>query len=170
MAKAKRRTYNIRRIHLKQSYSVQEVAELFGLHKNSVLNWVKDGLRLNDDKKPYLVHGGVLSDYLKARQAKRKQLCKVDEFYCFKCRAPRRPWEGVVDIAIQNKTKLWLSGLCDHCNTMMYKASGLRRLPEYQKIFEVQTIQEEHIRECVAPIGNCDFRKDKINEQVQSKK
>lgn len=88
----KRRTYNTRLIRQSLTYSVQEVAELYGLHKNAVLRWVKDGLPLLEPRKPYLIYGGELASYLKSRQTGRKRKCKPDEFFCCKCRTPTRAW------------------------------------------------------------------------------
>lgn len=76
------------------SYSVQEVAELYGLHKNAVLRWIKDGLPIIDQRKPYLIYGADFADYLDGRQKKRKHKCGSDEFYCCKCRAPRKAWDN----------------------------------------------------------------------------
>ena len=54
-----------------------------------------DGSRLGlssvDDRRPALIHGGDLIEFLDARQARRKQKCATDELYCFRCRRPRHP-------------------------------------------------------------------------------
>ena len=60
MKKIKKRKYNTRLIRLTTSYSVQEVAELYHLHKGAVLRWIKDGLKIIDQHKPYLIHGSEL--------------------------------------------------------------------------------------------------------------
>lgn len=89
--KIRKRTYNPRRARAGQSYTVQDVAEIYGLHKNAVLRWIKEGLPVIDRQKPYLIHGGELAEYLRRKQSGRKQPCKPDEFFCFKCRALSRP-------------------------------------------------------------------------------
>lgn len=137
----KRRTYNPRLIRLGLSYSVQEVAELYGLHKNAVLRWIKDGLPVIDRRKPYLIHGGELASYLKKKQTGRRHKCNPDEFFCFKCRAPRKAWENVADITIKNESKLAISGLCAACYTPVHRMGVVKKLPEYRKIFSIQTIQ-----------------------------
>lgn len=156
----KKRTYNTRRIKRGLSYSVQEVADLFGVHKNAVLRWIKDGLPIIDQRKPYLIHGADLAEYLNAKQRKRKQPMKPDEFYCCKCRAPRKAWEKQVDVIIKNKSKLSLSALCAVCDTVVHRAGSVSKLPEYRKIFSIQTIQGEHITERHSSLVMCDNRKD----------
>lgn len=165
--KTKKRTYNPRRIHISQSYSVQEIAELYGLHKNAVLRWIKDGLPLIDQRKPYMVHGGDLAEYLTKKKSGRKCKCQPDEFFCFKCRAPRKAWESAADIVIRNESKLTISGLCAVCNTVVQRVGVVKKLPEYQKIFSIQTIQERHISDTSAPSVNSDMRKDIKHDQVQ---
>jgi hypothetical protein len=165
--KTKKRTYNPRRVRAGQPYTVQDVADIYELHKNAVLRWIKDGLRLIDQRKPYMIHGGDLVEYLTKKQSGRKHKCKPDEFFCFKCRVPRKAWGNVADIQIKNERKLSLSGLCAVCNTIVHRAGSVKKLPEYQKIFLIQTMQEPRITDRTPPIVNSDMIKDEKHEQVQ---
>ena len=45
LLRRKKRRYNIRRVKATWPYTVQEIAELLGVHKNAVLRWLHDGLR-----------------------------------------------------------------------------------------------------------------------------
>ena len=155
-----KRTYNTRRIKRDYSYYLDEVAELFDVHKNSVRNWVKSGLPLVDDKRPHMVHGSALIAFLKKRQSKRKHRCQLHEFYCFKCRLPRPLWEGLADMAITSKTRLQLSGICNTCNTKVFKAGSVERISEYAKTFDLQTVQGRHIIERSHPSLMCHFEKE----------
>ncbi|MCK4945496.1 MAG: helix-turn-helix domain-containing protein [Alphaproteobacteria bacterium] len=67
--KTKKRTYNPRRVRTGLSYTVQDIAEIYEVHKNAVLRWIKNGLPVIDKKKPYLVYGGELAKYLRKKQA-----------------------------------------------------------------------------------------------------
>jgi transposase len=40
---------NYRLVKIHRSYAVEEIAKLFGIHKNTVRCWVKDGLATIDD-------------------------------------------------------------------------------------------------------------------------
>ncbi len=155
----KKRTYNTRLIRMGLSYSVQEVAGLFGLHKNSVLQWIKSGLPVIDQRKPYLIHGADLAAFIKKRQSGRKHKCQPHEFYCCKCRTSRKAWENQVDIVIKNKSKLVITAICAVCNTALHRAGAVRKLAEYQKIFSVQTLREQHITDRNQPIVMCDTQR-----------
>lgn len=158
--KTKRRTYNTRLICRGLSYSVQEIAELYGIHSNAVLRWIRDGLPLIDQNRPYLIHGAELEAHLKKKQAGRKHKCKPDEFFCFKCRLPRKAWGDMVDITILNESKLAISGLCAICETPVRRAGSVEKLAEYQKTFSIQTMPAPHITDCNPPSVMCDSRKE----------
>ena len=49
--------YNLRLIKATWPYTVQEIAELFGVHKNAVLGWLKAGLKSDRSQRPFLVRG-----------------------------------------------------------------------------------------------------------------
>ena len=100
--KIKKRSYNSRRVCRDLSYSVQEAGELFGIHKNTILQWLKNGLSKIDGSKPYLIHGSELIAYLNKKREIRKSRCKANEFYCCRCRLPRRAWGDIVDIIFIN--------------------------------------------------------------------
>jgi hypothetical protein len=71
VAARRKRTYNVRRIKATWPYTVQEIAELFRIHKNAVLHWLKDGLQANKDQRPFLIRGEELIRFLNARQTAR---------------------------------------------------------------------------------------------------
>ena len=97
----RKRTYNTRLIKRDYPYFVSEVADLFHLHPNAVRRWIKAGLITVDDRRPVLVHGGDLIDFLDMRQAQRKQKCAVDELYCFRCRRPKHPLFNRIEVEMR---------------------------------------------------------------------
>ncbi len=156
----RKRTYNTRRIKRSYSYYLTEIAELFRIHKNSVRNWIKTGLPLVDGRRPHMVHGSALVIFLDERQSKRKHRCQPHEFFCFKCRLPRPPWEGLADMTITSEKRLQLSGICSTCNTQVFKAGSVAKIPEYAKTFNLQTVQGRHIIERSHPTLMCHFEKE----------
>ena len=82
---------NYRLVKIHRNYTVEDVARLFGKHKNTVRAWVKAGLPTCDSKRPTLILGRELAAYLLERRTKNKQPCQPDEIYCVRCRAPKRP-------------------------------------------------------------------------------
>jgi transposase-like protein len=66
---------NPRLVKIHRSYSVEEIAGLFGIHKNTIRAWLKQGLEPIDKSRPVLVHGKVLAAFLTARRAASKRPC-----------------------------------------------------------------------------------------------
>lgn len=166
----KSRRYNTRRISLKISYSVQEVSELFSVHKNAVLNWIKAGLKIIDQRKPYLINGADLVEFLNTKQKKRKHKCKHNEFYCFKCRVPRKPHPGSVKITPRNIHRLKITAKCELCLTPVFKEGSAKKLQEIEKLYSVQSQQQEHIVSCDDVSINSDTKGSTEDEQIQFKK
>jgi hypothetical protein len=126
----RRYTYNVRLVRRDLSHTIQEIAELFSLHPNAVRRWVKAGLRTIDDRRPQLIHGSDLVEFLDKRQRGRKRRCAPDELYCCKCREPRRPRQGSVIVDRLNARQLMIRGNCELCGTRMNRGGSLARLPE----------------------------------------
>jgi len=110
---------NYRRVKIHRSYTVEEIACLLNLHKNSVRTWVKAGLPTCDDQRPVLILGSELAAYLQARRKKNKRPCKLGEFYCVRCRLPRVPAGGMVDYKLESETNGRLEAICPVCDCIM---------------------------------------------------
>jgi hypothetical protein len=151
-----RRTYNIRLIRRTCSYTVHEVAELYGLHPNAVRRWIKEGLRTIDDRRPQLIHGSDLIAFLGARQRGRKRRCAPDEMFCCRCRAPRRPKGGRVAVDRLNARQVIIRGECELCGTRMNRGGSRARLTEVERAFNV-TAASPRLRETADPAVTCDL-------------
>ena len=154
-----KRRYNVRLIKATWPYTVQEVAELFGLQKNAVLRWLREDLRANRDQRPFLIRGDELARFLSARQAKKRRKCSVIEFYCFKCRAPREAFLGIADVVIETPFKLRLKALCSVCSTSVNKVQAVCDLEKIKSRFHVQELAGEHLLGCTAPSVSSDLEK-----------
>jgi hypothetical protein len=142
----RKRVYNLRKIRATWPYTAQEIADLFGVHKNAVL-------------RPYLIRGDELIRFLSARQSRHRHKCSPTQFYCFKCRCVREPYLGIVDIVIENSRSLRLSALCSVCGTSLNKLQRVADLPEIHPRFHVQKIQGEHLIERAVPGLDSDLKR-----------
>jgi hypothetical protein len=167
---ARKRTYNTRLIKRDYPYFISEIADLFHLHPNAVRRWICAGLPTVDDRKPVLVHGGDLIAFLNKRQAQRKQKCDSDEFYCCRCRLPRKPLSNSVEVRIRNKARLSLSGLCATCGTRMNRVGAAARLDEYRRAFSIQTPREGRISGRSDPSVMCHSQEDELHAALQPQK
>ena len=126
-----KRKLNHRLVKIHRNYSVAEVAELSGLHKNTVRNWVKrDGLRTIDDKRPMLFHGLVLRKFIKKRRTKNKHPCKQGEIYCVGCHAPKIPAGNMVDCIPVTETLGNLQAMCPDCDSIINRSINMTKIRE----------------------------------------
>jgi hypothetical protein len=119
---------NHRLVKIHRNYTVEEIAKLFGIHKNTVRHWVKDGLATSDDKRPMLILGHVLVVFLQNRRVKNKQTCKPGELYCVRCRAPKSPAGDMAEYFPITEKFGNLSGICPDCETFMNRHVSLAKI------------------------------------------
>lgn len=155
---AKRPNPNLAKIH--RNYSVEEVANLFSVHKNTVRLWVKDGLATNDDKRPMLILGSNLKQYLQSKRKTNKRKCHPFEIYCVRCRLPQVPAENMVDYEPINYSMGRLIGLCPSCNGIINKYFNFAQLEQIKGKLDITLPKAlKHINESSKPLLNSDFNK-----------
>ena len=69
-----------------RSYTIAEIAETIGVHRQTVRRWILQGLTPIDSQKPVLILGEHAAEFLKNRRNKNKKSCRTNELYCVKCR------------------------------------------------------------------------------------
>lgn len=139
-----------RRIKIHISYTVEELARLLGCHKQSVRNWLKQGLApLNDGKRPVLIQGSVARSFLEGRRRRAKQRCKPDELYCLSCRKPRVAADNTLRVNALDRSPAMLSAVCSSCGTRMFKrvsasaAAGFQDLTQGEAVTSARTLKQE---------------------------
>jgi hypothetical protein len=119
---------NPRSAKIHRSYSVEEIARLFAVHKNTVRAWLRQGLTPIDDQRPTVIRGEELRRFLAARRARAKQACGPGRIYCLPCRAPKVPAGKMADCTQTSDTTGTLLGICPDCNRMIYRRINPQKL------------------------------------------
>ena len=135
------RRVNPRAVKLHRSYSVPELAACFGVHKNTVRLWQRDGLQPLDGGRPALFQGATVRAFLSNRIASRKCPCPPGTLYCFKCRIPRPPALGMVDFHTTKAMSGNIRAICDACETVMHRRASKASLPSILPNCDVQFVQ-----------------------------
>lgn len=149
---------NPRLAKIHRNYTVEEVAGVFGVHRNTVREWVKQGLPTNDGRRPMLILGADLVAFLRARRVKNKRTCQPGEMYCVRCRAPRAPAGDMADYQAVTVTLGNLIAICSTCEAMMYRRVSLARLEQVRGKLDITLPQAlPHIAESAEPSVNSDL-------------
>ncbi len=119
---------NYRRVKIHHTYTVDDLANLFGIHKNTVRAWQRSGLDAIDDRRPTLFRGDVVAIFLKSRRESKKTKLGPGELYCLPCRASRRPAFGMVDYIPLTPTNGNLQALCPVCERFMHRRCNHTRI------------------------------------------
>ncbi len=152
---------NPRLAKIHRSYSVEEIAKLYGVHRNTVRAWIGRGLPTVDDRRPVLVLGGHLRAFLQARRKAAKRPCGPGEIYCLRCREPRRPAGNAVRYHPITSTLGNLVGLCGTCGAGLNRRVSIAKLGLISRDLTVtRPLAQEHIGESLQPSLISDFKQD----------
>ena len=148
----KRRRIDPRLAKIHRNYTVEEVARLFGAHRNTVRAWLATGLRPIDDYRPTLILGSELRRFLTDRRSRRKCPTPPGMIFCLRCREPRRPAGDMVDFLPRTATSGDLQGICPACDTLLYRRVNRAALEAVRAGLDVTFREADlRLRQCKEP-------------------
>jgi hypothetical protein len=130
---------NLRSIKSSRCYDVPELALLLGVHKNTIRNWQRAGLKPIDGNRPTLFHGGEVRSFLERRKASAKAPCPPGTLYCLRCRAPRSPVPGSAEFLPGKSSTGNIRARCEVCDAHMHRRARQERLTAILPDRPVQT-------------------------------
>jgi len=150
---------NPRLAKVHRNYTVEEIATLYDMHKNTVRQWVKQGLATIDNRRPMLILGHSLFEFLQAKRTKNKHTCKPGEIYCVRCRVPKSPAGDMADYESLTETQGNLIGMCPDCSILIYRRVNLAKLDQVRGQLDITLPQALlHINESPQPSVNSDLK------------
>jgi hypothetical protein len=151
---------NPRLVKVHRNYSVEDISRRFGVHKNTVRNWLKQGLPTIDDRRPMLILGRELSRFLGERRQRAKQTCGPGRIYCIACRAPKVPAGNMAECTPSGGLAGNLCGICPDCDRLIYRRVNIAKIDAIRGNLEITLTQASaRIEESPAPCVNCDSNK-----------
>ena len=126
-----------RKLNVHRTYYVDEVARACNVHRQTVRNWIKNGLVVLANARPTLISGGALLAYLTERRTKAKRPCGPGQLYCFRCRVPMPPTAGTLLFQQASPTSGSLRAPCAECGTMMNRCVRMADLDRVRGDFAV---------------------------------
>ena len=151
---------NPRLAKIHRSYSVDEMARLFDVHKNTVRRLAQarfgGNRRPAPDRGPWRRNSPLPSD----RRARAKRACGPGRIYCLPCRAPKVPAVKMVECVATSDTAGTLRGICPDCDRMIYRRVNPQKLDAVRGDLDVTVTQAQpRIEETTKPNVNCDSTK-----------
>ena len=147
-------------IKVHRSYSAGELAACCGVHKNTVRNWQAKGLEPIDEGRPVLFMGSTARAFFLQRKASRKSPCPPGSLYCFRCRAPRKPALGMIELVQITAASGNLRALCECCEAIMHRRV---RIADLASVMPSLEIQAAHALPCLSgrnrPSLHCDIER-----------
>jgi hypothetical protein len=145
-------------VKIHRSYSIDDAARTLGVHKNTVANWLKNGLSPIDDQRPTLIQGRVLRAFVRERRDRQKKCCTVGELYCLKCRGPKPPLDGKAIYVPFTNSGGNLQGRCSDCLSIICRRVSAARLHEFSAILTIKHKQASpRINDRPTPSLNCEL-------------
>ena len=159
---------NPRLVKIHRNYSVEEIARLFDIHKNTVRSWLKQGLAAIDHRRPTLILGRELYRFLQQRRLRAKQSCGPGRIYCIACRAPKVPAGKMAECTPTGPLAGNLCGICPDCDRLIYRRVNLAKIDTVRGELEITFTQPGlRIGESADRSVNCDSgQKAKAHENA----
>ena len=151
---------NPRLAKIHRSYSVDEMAQLFNVHKNTIRAWFRQGLEAIDGQRPTVVRGEEIRRFLGERRARARVACGPGRIYCLPCRAPKFPAGNMAECVPTSDTTGTLRGICPDCDRMIYRTVNPQKIAAVRGDLDVTLTQAEaRIEEPTKANVNCDSTK-----------
>lgn len=118
-----------------RTYDVLEAARALNRTPATIRNWIKDGLEVLASRKPYLILGQAIRDYIRSKTAGRKSPLAPDELFCLSCKTGRKPRNMAVDVVFQTQQTLRLSGRCGACGCQSSRIISASKVKDFCETF-----------------------------------
>ena len=125
-----------RRLRAAQTYTVPELARALSVSVGTVRSWLKQGLPAMTGQRPTLILGEAAKEFLAYRTAKTKRPLAPDELFCLSCKAPRKPYAGLVQLDHAPGKPTRITGFCEACETVCSRVIGAAQIPHWSEYFD----------------------------------
>lgn len=126
------------RIKKNLTYSITEAAEESDKSTATIRNWIKQGLPVQKDQRPYLIYGSDLRNFIAKKNKARKFTLQDGELSCFTCKAGRKPQGDAVTYTAQTAKTGRLCGICEVCGGKCARIISNAKISQFSQILQIQ--------------------------------
>jgi len=149
-----RQIYSLQRIKYWYVYDIDEICTLFGIHKQTVRTWLRNGLPSMDTSRPTLIYGNDLKEFLGKQNKTNKCATAFDEMFCMKCQDARKPFQRKVQLQQKNNFIL-AQAHCPICKKVMFKSYSILTYSNLMQNFRAVDVLE--LYDSKVPTANTHF-------------
>lgn len=102
-------------------YTVDDLMTLYGVARNTVSNWVKEGLNPSDGTTPYMFNGSEVKRFHDARRLTSEAALRLGEFKCLACKSRMFPDPKSLARFLPGHARVSLRGTCSSCGKVVSK-------------------------------------------------
>ncbi len=131
------RRINLRAIRANTPYTFEEAAVALHVSIVTIRSWEKKGLSVMRTRKPFLILGSALQEFVENRIRNAKVPLEPDQLYCLPCRKPQIPMGRLVDYVPQTATTGRLVGLCPDCERTCSRMTSKAKLRDLEGMLDI---------------------------------
>lgn len=125
------------RVKAIRSYTVEEAAEAVGVTPQTVRSWIGQGLQALTARRPHLILGWALKEFVSHRRERRRQPLKLGEFFCFRCKAPTTAGQSIATYHKKTATHGRLEAFCVNCEGPCGRITAAETLAAWRALYEI---------------------------------
>lgn len=135
-----RRLQSWRKAKASWVYTIKDVRRLYGVSRNTPLNWIKQGLRPIDHQKPIAFRGDELNRFHRQRwEDARRPPPGPGELYCVGCNRPKQPQGDQVEFVVSRSGAGRMTGICPDCGGSAFLFVTRRTAAAFFKRYQVNS-------------------------------
>ncbi len=126
------------RVRSHRPYTIVTLAELLEVNPATIRRWIKlHGLdmAITNTRRPIILNGAKIKDWMKARQVAKRQPCAPNEMYCVRCKSPRQIMVETFQIIQRNASKLSVKGECEVCGLTLQRFGSVANRAALEAVF-----------------------------------
>jgi len=104
----------------------------------TVRTWLKHRLPALTSQRPTLILGSDAKEFLADRKDQTKRPLALDELFCLSCKAPRKPFAGLVQLDHAPGKPVRITGFCEACETVCSCVIGAAQIHRLSAIFDLE--------------------------------
>jgi hypothetical protein len=128
-------------IESNRSYSTQKIKKLIGIHEQTIREWILINNLECVSKKPILIYGAVLKEFIKNRNESHKKTLNFNEFKCLKCKVISIPKNNQISLYNNKNGSIRVTGTCQNCNNEFSKLFKKDSTEQLKNSFFIKPIE-----------------------------